>query len=63
MNLDIGRQLMVQLSAVGITAVYSVLASIVLLKITRFAVGLRVTGMAEQQGLDLTEHEESGYSH
>ena len=63
MNLDIGRQLMVQASAVGITAVYSVLASIVLLKITRFAVGLRVTGMAEQQGLDLTEHEESGYSH
>lgn len=63
MNLDIGRQLIVQSSAVGITAVYSILASIVLLKITRFAVGLRVTGMAEQQGLDLTEHEESGYSH
>ncbi len=62
-NLDIGHQLMVQSSAVGITAAYSVLASIVLLKITRFAVGLRVTGVAEQQGLDLTEHEESGYSH
>ncbi len=63
MNLDIGRQLMVQSSAVAITAGYSVLASIVLLKITRYAVGLRVTGVAEQQGLDLTEHEESGYSH
>ena len=62
MNLDIGRQLMVQSSAVAIAAGYSVLASIVLLKITRFAVGLRVTGVAEQQGLDLTEHEESGYS-
>ena len=63
MNLDIGHQLTVQFLAVVITAVYSVVASVVLLKITQFAVGLRVTGVAEQQGLDLTEHEESGYSH
>jgi len=63
MDLDIGHQLTVQLLAVVITAVYSVVASIVLLKIIQFAVGLRVTGVAEQQGLDLTEHEESGYSH
>ena len=62
-NLDIGRQVTVQFFAVVITAVYSILATIVLLKITQFAVGLRVTGKAEQQGLDLTEHEESGYSH
>ncbi len=62
-NLDIGHQLTVQLWAVLITAVYSVVATIVLLKIVQFAVGLRVTGVAEQQGLDLTEHEESGYSH
>lgn len=62
-NLDIGQQLKVQFFAVVITAVYSILATIVLLKITQFAVGLRVTGKAEQQGLDLTEHEESGYSH
>ncbi len=61
-NLDIGRQLTVQLFAVVIAAVYSILATIILLKITQFAVGLRVTGNAEQQGLDLTEHEESGYS-
>ncbi len=63
MNLDIGHQLKVQFMAVVITAIYSIVASIVLLKITQFAVGLRVTGVAEQQGLDLTEHEESGYSH
>ncbi len=63
LNLDIGHQLTVQFLAVVITAVYSIVASIVLLKITQFAVGLRVTGVSEQQGLDLTEHEESGYSH
>ena len=62
-NLDIGQQLKVQFFAVVIAAVYSILATFVLLKITQFAVGLRVTGKAEQQGLDLTEHEESGYSH
>ena len=28
-----------------------------------FALGLRVQGSAEQQGLDLTEHEERAYSH
>ncbi len=62
-NLDIGRQLSVQFFAVVITAVYSILVTIILLKIAQFAVGLRVTGNAEQRGLDLTEHEESGYSH
>ena len=41
-NLDIGQQLKVQFFAVVITAVYSILATIVLLKITQFAVGLRV---------------------
>ena len=63
MNLDVGRQVMVQFFAVVITAAYSIVASIVLLKITQYAVGLRVTGNAEQQGLDLTEHEERGYSY
>ena len=63
MNLDVGRQVMVQFFAVVITATYSIVASIVLLKITQYAVGLRVTGNAEQQGLDLTEHEERGYSY
>jgi ammonium transporter, Amt family len=62
-NLDIGKQFLIQFSAVAITIVYSVLASIVLLKVTQYVVGLRVTGRTEQQGLDLSEHEESGYSH
>ena len=62
-DISIGRQLMVQLAAIGITAIYSMVASYILLRITNFAVGLRVTGQDEQQGLDLTEHEERGYSY
>ncbi len=62
-DLHIGRQLLVQLAAVAITAGYSIVASYALLKITQMAVGLRVTVQNEQQGLDLTEHEERGYSY
>lgn len=62
-DLNIGHQFTVQLAAVVITAVYSMVASVVLLKIVGFAVGLRVTGDTEQQGLDLAEHEERGYFH
>ncbi len=62
-DLDIGRQMLAQFGAVVITATYSVVASIVLLKMIQFAIGLRVQGSAEQQGLDLAEHEESAYSH
>lgn len=61
-DLEIGRQLMVQLSAIVITAIYSIVATIVILKCIYFALGLRVQGSAEQQGLDLTEHEERAYS-
>jgi ammonium transporter, Amt family len=60
-DLNIGQQLGVQAVAAAITAIYSIVASIALLKITQFAVGIRVTADAEQQGLDLVEHEERGY--
>ncbi len=62
-DLDIGRQMLAQLGAVVITATYSIFASIVILKAIQFAIGLRVQGSAEQLGLDLSEHEESAYSH
>jgi ammonium transporter, Amt family len=61
-DLDIGHQIVVQLSAVIITAVYSVVATIVILLVIRFALGLRVQASDEQQGLDLAEHEERAYS-
>jgi Amt family ammonium transporter len=61
-DLNIGQQLLAQFSAVVITAVYSVVATIVILKVIQFVLGLRVEASAEQQGLDLTEHEERAYS-
>jgi Amt family ammonium transporter len=61
-DLDIGHQLVVQFTAVIIAAVYSVVATIVILKVIQFTLGLRVEASAEQQGLDLTEHEERAYT-
>jgi ammonium transporter, Amt family len=60
-NLDIAQQLKAQLAAVAITAVYSVVATVVLLKITQLIVGLRVGLDDEKAGLDMSEHEERGY--
>ncbi len=62
-DLNIGHQLYVQIAAAAIAAVYSMIATYVLLKLTQMAVGLRVKGQDEQQGLDLAEHEERGYSY
>jgi Amt family ammonium transporter len=55
-------QVLIQLKAVGITAVYSFAASFVLLKLVDLLVGLRVTEENEQIGLDLTEHREVAYT-
>ncbi|MEQ1825697.1 MAG: ammonium transporter [Pirellula sp.] len=60
-DLQIGNQLRIQSSAAVITMIYSILMTILLLKITQWIVGLRVTGQAEQQGLDQSDHEERGY--
>jgi Amt family ammonium transporter len=54
-------QFMNQLKAVGITWVYAIAASVVLLTILKFTVGLRVSEKDEIEGLDLTQHGERGY--
>jgi Amt family ammonium transporter len=55
-------QFVVQLIGVGVTAVWSIVASFVLIKITQMVVGLRVNLDIETQGLDLSEHGETGYN-
>jgi Amt family ammonium transporter len=52
----------VQVIGVGATAIWSIVASFVLIKITQMAVGLRVDPDIETQGLDLSEHGETGYN-
>jgi Amt family ammonium transporter len=62
MNLMDGL-VMAQLKAVGLTIVWSVVATVVITFIVKAVVGLRPTPEQEQTGLDLAEHGEAGYEH
>ncbi len=55
--------LMEQFKAVGLTIVWSVVATAVIAYIVKFTVGLRPSAETEETGLDLIEHGESGYEH
>lgn len=50
-----------QLKAMGITIVMAVVGTTVIAMIVKAVVGLRPTDEVERQGLDLSEHGESGY--
>jgi len=50
-----------QLKAVGVTIALSVVATTIIAYIVKFTIGLRPTPEAEQQGLDITDHNEEGY--
>ena len=51
-----------QMIAILVTAAYSFIITIVLLKIIDRLVGLRVNEESEETGLDISQHGESGYS-
>jgi Amt family ammonium transporter len=51
-----------QLAATGITWVIAIVGAFILLKLTDVICGLRVTESDEYDGLDLTQHGESGYN-
>ena len=55
-------QLVIQLKAVGITALYSLVLSFALLKGIQLVMRLRVNDHEERVGLDLTEHREAAYT-
>jgi Amt family ammonium transporter len=59
----IGDQFVVQALAVCVTAVWSVVATVVITKLAAWTVGLRVDREAETIGLDFADHGESGYHH
>jgi len=56
------KQLLTQLTAVVASVTFAFVGSIVLLKFTDALVGLRVDEDGEPMGLDLSEHDESGYA-
>lgn len=60
-DMNMGHQLGVQLQAALIVAVYTLVASGIILKVIDLTIGLRVEDEVETIGLDLSEHEEVGY--
>ncbi len=61
-GMNLGSQLTVQLIGVVATAVYAGVVSYVLLKIINVVMPLRAEADIEQQGLDITQHGETGYN-
>lgn len=55
--------LMNQLKAVGLTIVWSVVATAIIAYAIKAVMGLRPTPEVEESGLDLAEHGEQGYEH
>ncbi len=55
-------QLGVQAGAVALVAVYSFLISLVLFKVIDLVLGVRVSRDEETEGLDISQHGESGYT-
>lgn len=51
-----------QLIAIAVTAVYSIVVTLVILKVIDMTIGLRVDNEAEVMGLDLSQHGENAYT-
>ena len=61
-GMTIGSQLGVQALAIIAVVVWTVIATFVILQIIKLVIGLRVDEQQETQGLDITQHEETGYN-
>lgn len=61
LKLSVGAQFGVQAMAVVIAAIWSILLTIVITKLTAWIIGLRVDKEAETVGLDFHAHGETGY--
>jgi Amt family ammonium transporter len=70
-NIDSGAELglieggkkvfMGQLAAVGVTWVFSIVATVIIFKVIDAVMGMRATEEAEVRGLDISDHGEEGY--
>jgi Amt family ammonium transporter len=54
-----GKQVLIQLYGIGVTLVWSAVATFVILKVIGALTGLRVSEMDERQGLDVSLHGEA----
>jgi Amt family ammonium transporter len=58
---SIGSQLAIQSTALGVTIVWSAVATVILVCVVKAVLGLRVTEEQEYEGLDRSEHGENAY--
>jgi len=58
---SIADQVIVQLTSVGLTVVWSAVVSVIAYKLVDMLIGLRVPEEEEREGLDITSHGESAY--
>jgi Amt family ammonium transporter len=58
---SIASQVIAQLVGVGVTIVYTGIASFIILKVIDAVIGLRVDPDQEEEGLDISLHDERGY--
>ena len=56
------EQLVVQLKSLAITVIWSAVATVIIVYITRAIVGLRVSEDTESEGLDSADHGETAYN-
>jgi len=61
-NPSVFEQFMIQLQGVVVICLWTLVFSWIALKITSLVTNLRVSDESEYEGLDITEHNESGYS-
>jgi len=58
----VGEQLGIQLTALGVTILWSSVATVIIMLLVKATIGIRATEEEEDRGLDLSEHGESAYS-
>jgi len=56
------EQLGIQLTGLGVTIIWSAIATVIIMLLVKHTIGIRVTEEEEDRGLDLTEHGEDAYS-
>jgi len=61
-DLDIGAQVITQLTGVLITIAWCGIVTFIILKVLDAILGLRVSEEQESEGLDLSQHDEKGYN-
>jgi Amt family ammonium transporter len=57
-----GEQLSIQLTGLGVTVVWSAVATVIIMLLVKATIGIRVDVEEEDKGLDLTDHGEDAYS-